>query len=155
MTENEQLVETTIRSGDATLCAAGDGTLVCRLTGRGISALLLAVENEHLVGHGPLDWGDKLVGRAAALLLTLVHPRSVFALTMSTGAQDVLRTAGILFTCDSVILEVLNRKGTGPCPMEEAVVGINEPLIALETLKQVSQTLSDAGRNHAPQKGST
>ena len=155
MTESEQLVQTTIRSGDATLCAVGGGALVCRLTGRGIRALLLAVEKERVVSHGPLDWGDKLVGRAAALLFTLVRPRSVFALTMSTGAQDVLRTASISFACDSVILDVLNRTGTGPCPMEAAVCGIDEPLVALETLEQVSQALLDAGRNNAPRKGST
>ncbi len=155
MTENEQLVQTAIRLGDATLCAADRGVLVCQSTSRGISALVVAVEKERVVSHGPLDWGDKLVGRAAALLLTLVHPRSVFALTMSTGAQDVLRTAGIPFACDAVILDVLNRTGTGPCPMEAAVSGIDEPLVALETLKQASQTLSDAGRNHAPRKGST
>jgi hypothetical protein len=155
MTESEQLVQTMIRSGDATLCAADGGELIYRLTGRGISALLTAVEEERVVSHGPLDWGDKLVGRAAALLFTLLRPRSVFALTMSTGAQDVLRTAGIPFACDAVILDVLNRTGTGPCPMEAAVFGINEPLAALETLKQVSQALSDAGRNNAPRKGST
>jgi hypothetical protein len=113
------------------------------------------VEKERVVSYGSLDWGDKLVGRAAALLFTLVHPRSVFALTMSTGAQDVLRTAGIPFACDAVILDMLNRKGTGPCPMEAAVCGIDEPLAALETLKQVSQTLSDPGRNRAPRKGSS
>jgi len=155
MTESEQLVRTTIRSGDATLCAVADGALLYQLTGRGIGALLLAVEKERAASHGPLDWGDKLVGRAAALLFTLVHPRSVFALTMSTGAQDVLRTAGIPFASDSVIPDVLNRTGAGPCPMEAAVSDIDEPLVALRTLEQVSQALSDAGRNHAPRKGST
>jgi ATP-dependent helicase YprA (DUF1998 family) len=155
MTEGEQLVRTTIRSGDATLCAADGGRLVYRLTGRGISALLTAVEEERAAGHGSLDWGDKLVGRASALLFTLVHARSVFALRMSTGAQDVLRAAGIPFVCDAVILDVLNRAGTGPCPMEEAVSGITEPLAAVEVLKQTSQALSDAGHNSEPRRGST
>src|SRR5450756_2641988 len=155
MTESEYLLQAAVRAGDATLCAADGGELVYRLTGRGVSALLTAVDEERVISHGPLDWGDKLVGRAAALLFTLVHPRSVFALTMSTGAQDVLRAAGIPFTCDTVSLDVLNRAGTEPCPMEAAVAGISEPLVALETLKQVSRTLSDAGRNNAPRKGST
>ena len=154
MTESEQLVQTTIRSGDATLCAADGEKLIYRLTGRGISALLIAVEEERAVSHGPLDWGDKLVGRAAALLFTLVHPRSVFALTMSAGAQGVLRTADIPFTCDALIVDVLNRTGTGPCPMEAAVSGIVDTLAALEKLKQVSRALSDAGRNCAPEKES-
>jgi hypothetical protein len=155
MTESEQLVQTTIRSGDATLCAADCGALVCRLTDRGIRALVAAVEDERVASYGPLDWGDKLVGRAAALLFTLVHARSVFALTMSTGAQDVLRAAGIPFVYDAVILDVLNRAGTAPCPMEEAVSGITEPLAALETLKQASQALSDAGHDNTPRRGST
>jgi hypothetical protein len=155
MTESEQLVQTTIRSGGATLCAADGGALVCRLTGRGIRALVVAVEDDRVASYGPLDWGDRLVGRAAALLLTLVHARSVFTLTMSTGAQDVLRTAGIPFMCDAVILDVLDQTGTGPCPMEAAVCGIDEPLAALETLKRVSQALSDTGHNNAPRKGST
>ncbi|MBA4365046.1 MAG: hypothetical protein C0398_03435 [Coprothermobacter sp.] len=155
MTESEQLVQTTIRSGGATLCAADGGALVCRLTGRGISTLLLAVEKECNASHGPLDWGDKLVGRAAALLFTLVHARSVFALTMSIGAQDFLHTAGIPFVCDAVILDVLDQTGMGPCPMEAAVSDVDEPLAALEALKQVSQALSDAERNNASKKGST
>src|SRR5450830_1991775 len=78
MTESEQLVQATIRSGGATLCAADGGELVYRLAGRGISALLTAVEEECVVSHGPLDWGDKLLGRAAALMFMLVRPRSVF-----------------------------------------------------------------------------
>jgi len=154
MTESEQLVRTTIRSGDAALCAVADGALLYQMTGRGISALLTAVEEERSVSHGPLDWGDKLVGRAAALLFAFVHPRSVFALTMSAGAQDILRTAGIPFACDALIVDVLNRTGTGPCPMEAAVSSIDDPLAALETLKQVSQALSDAGRDNASGKGS-
>ncbi len=108
-----------------------------------------------MAGHGPLDWGDKLVGRAAALLFTLLYPRSVFALAMSTGAQDVLRMAGIPFTCDAVINDVLNRMGTGPCPMEAAVSDVEEPLVAFATLKKVCQALSDPGRNNAPGKGNT
>jgi hypothetical protein len=118
-------------------------------------ALIAVVEDERVASRGPLDWGDKLVGRAAALLFTLVHARSVFALKMSTGAQDVLRSAGIPFACDAVILDVLNRAGTGPCPMEEAVSGITEPLAALEVLKQTSQALSDAGHNSEPKGGTT
>jgi len=155
MTESEQLVQTTIRSGDATLCGADGGTLVCQLISTGIRALVAAVEDERVASHGPLDWGDKLVGRAAALLFALVHARSVFALKMSTGGQDVLRAAGIPFAYDAVILDVLNRAGTGPCPMEEAVSGITEPLAALQTLKQASQALSDAGHDNTPKGGST
>lgn len=155
MTEDEQLVQTTIRSSGATLCAVVDGAFLYRLTGRGIGALVLTVEKERNAGHTPLDWGDKLVGRAAALLFTLVNPRSVFAVTMSAGATDVLRAARIPFTCDVLIPRILNREGTGICPMETAVTGVDDPLEALQTLERTVQAMSHTGRADAPEKRAT
>jgi hypothetical protein len=152
MTENEQLVQATIRSGEATLCAATDSALVYQFTGAGIADLLHVAELELKGNHGQLDWGDKLVGRAAALLFTLLHPRSVFAKTMSTGAQHILQAAAIPFTCDKVAVEIRNRTDTGPCPMEAATAGITDPLLALKVLRDVQQNLSTAGTADAPER---
>ncbi len=149
---SENLVQATIRSGAATLCAADGEVLVYHESGRGISPLLTAIEYEHSHMHAPLDWGDKLVGRAASLLLILVKPRSVFAATMSTGAADVLRTAGIPFTYDILTPDIVNREGTGPCPMETAVSGVDDPLEALQTLKRTVQPMSHTGCLDAPEK---
>jgi hypothetical protein len=155
MTPGNHLVQTTIRSGTASLCAADNEVLVYCETGRGISPLLTAIERERSCAHKSMDWGDKLVGRAAGLLLVLVSPRSVFAATMSAGAADVLRVAGIPFTCDILIPDVLNREGTGPCPMEAAVRSVDEPLAALETLERLVQTMSHVGRLDTPEKRTT
>lgn len=154
MTENEQLVRAAIRSGEATLCSAANGNFVCQFTGTGIADLLHVVELELVEVHGHLDWGDKLVGRAAALLFTLIHPRSVFARTMSAGAQDVLRAASIPFVCDELAAEIRNRTDTGPCPMEAATTGITDPMIALQVLQRVHRELLRAGAVEAPGKES-
>lgn len=152
MTPRKQLVQTTIRSGAASLCAADDEALVYCETGRGVTPLLAVLERERSSAHKPLDWGDKLVGRAAGLLLVLATPRSVFARTMSSGAAEVLRTAGIPFTYDVLIPDVLNREGTGPCPMEAAVRDIDDPVEALQTLERTVQAMSHPGRLDAPEK---
>jgi tripeptide aminopeptidase len=152
MTPREQLVQTTIRSGAASLCAADDETLVYCETGRGINPLLAAVERERSSAHKPLDWGDKLVGRAAGLLLVLTTPRSVFAGTISSGAAEVLHAAGIPFTYDVLIPDVLNREGTGPCPMEAAVRDVVDPAEAFRTLERTVQAMSHTRRLDTPEK---
>lgn len=134
MTENEELVESLIRSQQADLCAATGGQVVVREDGPGVTCLLAAIQDPFLGSLGPLDWGDKVVGRAAALLFSLLRARSVFGSTMSEGAQEVLAAAGIPYRCDATIPVVLNRTGTGPCPLERAVSNTVDPHAAFEVL---------------------
>jgi len=155
VTENEQLVCAAIRKGEATLCAAKDGILVYCFSGQGITDLLNVAGMQPYADCSDLDWGDKLVGRAAALLFALVHPRSVFAMTMSTGAQDVLHNAGIAFMFDEATPEIRNRTGTGPCPMEAAITGVTEPLLALQILNTVNNQPTRTGNSDIPGKGRT
>ncbi len=145
VTENEQLIQAAIRSGKATLCAAENGDFVYQFTGTGIADLLQVAELKLAANHGAMDWGDKLVGRAAALLFTLLHPKSVFARTMSAGAQDILQAAAIPFIFDEVVVEIRNRTNTGPCPMEAATACLTDPLIALQVLHNMHQKLSETG----------
>jgi hypothetical protein len=133
----QQLVQATIRTRTATLCAADETGLVVSISGTGIQPLLTTVERAHGTMRRELEWGDWMVGKAAALLLLLMHPRAVFGAFMSVDAQAVLDRARIPYTCDHTIPSVLNRKGTGPCPMEMAVHGVEDPSAALETLKKV------------------
>lgn len=144
MTENERLVQAEVRKGQATLCAARDGKLVYRSSGRGIGDLLQVIATQSGTELQALDWGDKLIGRAAALLFVLLRPTSVFGLTMSAGAEDVLREAGVSFAHDEVIPEIPNRTNTGPCPMEAATVGVTDPVLALQILTAVHQRLQEA-----------
>jgi hypothetical protein len=137
MTENEQLVESMIRSRQADLCAAVGGQVVFREAGPGVTCLLAAIQDPLLGSLGPLDWGDKVVGRAAALLFSLLQPRSVFGSTMSAGAQEVLAAAGIPYRCDATIPVILDRSGTRACPLEQAVSGTADPHAAFDTLTRL------------------
>ena len=132
----QRLVQAAIRTRTATLCAADETGLLVSISGPGIQPLLTTVEQAAGAVRPGLDWGDWMVGRAAALLLLLMRPRAIFGAFMSIEAQALLRRAGLPYACDQTIPRVLNRMGTGPCPMELAVHGLEEPAAALEALKQ-------------------
>ena len=66
--------------------------------------------------------------------------KEVYAKLISESAIDVFRRYSIPFAYETITSKIINRFGTGICPMEETVVGINEPKNAFEALKQ-TQTL--------------
>ncbi|MDR2687261.1 MAG: DUF1893 domain-containing protein, partial [Oscillospiraceae bacterium] len=70
---------------------------------------------------------DKVIGKAAALLFAYGGARSVWAARMSEAARDFLQAAGIAFGYDELVPAILNRDGTGLCPMEQRAMGIAEP----------------------------
>ena len=70
---------------------------------------------------------DKVIGRAAALLFAHGGVRSVWAARMSEAARDFLQAAGIAFDYDELVPVILNRDGTGLCPMEQRAMGIDDP----------------------------
>lgn len=78
---------------------------------------------------------DKIVGRAAAFLYILMEVHAVYAQVMSEAAYELLTANNIHAYCDIRVKSIINRKGTGPCPMEEAVCDIDEPYMALDAIK--------------------
>lgn len=79
---------------------------------------------------------DKVIGKAAALLLVLAGVKRVYAPVMSESGLYILSYYGILASCDICVPTILNRAGTGPCPIEEAMAGIKDPARAVELLQR-------------------
>lgn len=79
---------------------------------------------------------DKVIGKAAAMLFVLAGVGEVYAPVMTGTARDILTRQGIRNSCDTITDSIINRAGTGPCPMERAVKEIEEPSLALEAVKQ-------------------
>ena len=73
------------------------------------------------------DVADKVIGKAAALLFAYGGVRSVWAARMSEAARDFLRAARIAFDYEELVPAILNRDGTGLCPMEQRAIGIDDP----------------------------
>lgn len=104
---------------------------------RGVAPLLSWLE------EGLSGWSvaDRVVGAGAAWLYTLLHPAMVYAPVMSRRATAILTQYGVPYTCDEVAESILNRTGTGLCPMEEATAGAADPQQALAAIRQKVQEL--------------
>ena len=77
---------------------------------------------------------DRVVGRATAFLYCLLGVKEVYARVMSQPAAEVLRQNRIVAQTDLLTDGIINRRGTGPCPFEAAVMDIDdagEALIAI------------------------
>lgn len=79
---------------------------------------------------------DKIVGRAAAFLYTLLQVKNLYGETMSKGAVEILKNAGIYYEYKTLTDYIENRQKTGMCPMDEAVKDIDNPKDAYEAIKQ-------------------
>lgn len=84
---------------------------------------------------------DRVVGRAAAFLYCLLGVSEVYAKVMSRPAAQVLADQGISVHADVFTDGIINRKGTGPCPFEAAVLDITDPDEALVTIRNKLATM--------------
>ena len=107
---------------------------------RGVKPLLLRLEQSNLVGYCA---ADRVVGGAAAFLYILLKPDAVYAHILSKRAKEIFEQFGTEFYYDTLCEYVINRKGDGKCPMENAVSEINNPNDALEAIKTKLKTLNN------------
>ena len=106
---------------------------------RGILPLAEWVETG--VPLGGFSAADKIVGRAAAFLYILLGVKEVHASVMSEEAMHLLSQNGIMATSDVNVTCIINRAGTGICPMEQAVLGIRKPEEALDAIRRTMERL--------------
>ncbi len=78
---------------------------------------------------------DRIVGKAAAMLYVLTGVKEVFAEVLSKQGQTILERYGIAHEYSTLTENIINRSGTGLCPMEEAVKDIDEPKEALAAIQ--------------------
>ncbi len=88
----------------------------------------------------PEDWkgaaaADRVVGKAAAFLYVLLGVSTVYAEVLSAPAEAVLLGHGIAVSCRTHTDAIINRAGTGPCPMESAVRDLTDPQEALAAIR--------------------
>ena len=78
---------------------------------------------------------DKIVGKAAAMLYKLLNINDIYGEVMSISAINFLEQNNINFKYKIKTKEIINRKGTRICPMEETVLNIENPTEAKKLLE--------------------
>lgn len=79
---------------------------------------------------------DKVVGKGAAYLYILLEIKEIYADIVSRPAFDTLKKYGIPVTYKTMAEAIRNRDNTGFCPIETAVMDVNEPFAALTAIKK-------------------
>lgn len=125
--------ERAIAALDGHTIALVKGERILTSDSRGISPMLEFIEcGEQLDGFSV---ADLIVGKAAALLFAYAGIAAVHARVMSRSAVAVLERFGIRYTCDALVAAIINRKGDGVCPMEQATAGVDDPKAAVVAIK--------------------
>lgn len=114
-------------------CVVCRGEDVYTATERGVKPLLNWLDSgRDLKGFCA---ADKVVGRATAFLYCLLGVSEVYAHVMSRPAAEVLTNHGISSYAGMLTDGIINRKGTGPCPFEAAVMEIQHAQEALDAIR--------------------
>lgn len=79
---------------------------------------------------------DKIVGKAVASLLVLAKVGFVYAKTMSKLAKEYLEKYNLKFEYENLTDNIINRKNTGICPMEQTVLNLDNPRECFEALQK-------------------
>jgi len=121
-------------------CVFCKGDLVYSKTGIGVSPIMdLLNAQTDLRGFYA---ADKIVGKAAAMLFVLAEIKEVYGGVMSEQAANYLKQHGIKYSYGKIVDAIMNRKGTGICPMEMAVKDISEPQAAFDAIKKARIAMS-------------
>jgi len=117
-------IETAVQNlAGHSICLCKDGVCITD-DGRGISPMMrLLEEGKDLTGYSA---ADLIVGKAAAMLFVKAGIVCVYGKTMSEAGSACLTAHGIPHFFDTMTEHIINRTGTGICPMEEAVADIED-----------------------------
>ena len=90
---------------------------------RGVQPLMALLDDD----VSGFSAADKVVGKATALLYCLLKVKAVYACVISDAAAEVLTHNGITVQWKTKVPFIVNRDGTGRCPMELATEHISDP----------------------------
>ena len=102
---------------------------------RGIRPMILWLEEDAEFLRGA-SVADKIVGRAAAMIMIYAGVKEVYASVISNGALEVLLDAGVNVIYSMTAIAISNRRGDGICPMERSVAPISDPEEAYKVLRE-------------------
>ncbi len=124
-----------IKSEGTSCVIIKEGSIIHTADGRGVAPLLAIYEKERekLAASCVVD---RIIGKAAAMILVLGGIQSVYGEVMSKAAREYLEARGIPCQYGLCVDVITGRTGTGICPIESSVLEIDDPAEGLEALTQ-------------------
>ncbi len=127
-----------IEQGTASCVVIRSGVIERTELGRGVGPLLKLHDEGALQGAYVVD---KIVGRAAAMILSDGGASGCYGVTMSRGALEYLTKRGIAARYTMLTETIINREGTGMCPMETTVLAIEDAAAGVAAVREKREEL--------------
>lgn len=105
----------TLHTGSHSLVVGGTATRT--FDGRGVADLYRLLHEEPKLLRGA-SVADKVVGKGAAALMAAARIKRVYADVISQPALHLLNAEGIDAEYATLVPHIINRAGTGMCPLE-------------------------------------
>lgn len=121
-----------ISEGTASCVVIKENTIVKTQCDRGIGPVIRLYESGLLQDAFVVD---KIIGKAAAMVMTLGGVKGCYGVTMSASAVQWLKEHHIAVQYETCVEAIINRKGDGICPMEQTVKDMEDAEAALAALK--------------------
>lgn len=122
-----------LQEGEYT-CVVCKGDSLYTSTHRGVRPLMEWINQAiDFIGFSA---ADKVVGKATAFLYVKLGVKAVYARVISKPALEVLKTHNIVAEYDTLVDNIINRKGDGFCPFELAVLSTDDPATAYQLIQQ-------------------
>ena len=121
--ENHTIV---IYKSDASVIVSND---------RGVAPLMKLLKEDKLQLRDSMV-ADKVIGKAAALLMVYAGVKEVFTPTISKPAVEVFENNNVKVLYDKIVDRIINRKGDGLCPMETLCLNVENPEEAFDAISR-------------------
>ena len=114
-------------------------------TERGVKPLLKLIDSgESLSGYHA---ADRVIGKGDAFLYVLLGACGIYADVISKPALNVLQNSGVTVEYAAVAEHIINRKGEGICPIEQAVADVDDAAAALPIIRQTLKNLQSSNKS--------
>lgn len=127
-----------IAQGDASCILVREGEGMREMHGSGIRPLMACYMEGALEGAAV---ADKIIGKAAAMILFQGGAKEVYGHVMSTQGKAYLEERGIALSYGTCVTSIINRRGDGICPMEETVAEIDDAREGIAALQETMRRL--------------
>jgi len=143
--ENQDAIDRAIRAIESGVCGCvliKHNTIIYQGRGKGVAPLLELVGSEE--GCQKLKGAlvvDRIIGKAAAMLLVLGKGKYAYGLTMSKSGADYLQAHDVEIKSHRCVDVISDRTGRGICPMERSVMEIDDPGMGYQKIQETLEKL--------------
>jgi hypothetical protein len=124
-----------LKNKQYTFVAVSKGKIIKTSHERGVIPMLEIIRDyQNILAETVI--ADKIIGKAAALLLVGYKVKQIYAEILSQQAKEVLDQYSMFYQYGKYVDYIQNRSKNGQCPMEKLTQRINDPQIAYSNILQ-------------------